>query len=268
MSEETNTEIVDNENTVLDTDGDKEKPAHSDSDKRLERLAQKDDKLQNILDEYDLDIDDLGDYLKEGKSLKGLIGDRDAKTLEDTFKKADTLDQYNEHWAKEQEKKKREGEDESDTVNRLGKELKEMRTKFREKEKADKSRSAEQAKAEAEKHAIEKFNKTVTDIVKDSDIPDNVRPYLEKYLGVKNPFNEINIGSRRESKEMANKGVEAFNKLQQVIIKNYKDGKTKIPDVKDTGTEAPEKKDKKIRNTKDAKKVMDEYVAKLFKSKL
>ena len=265
---ENNDEIVDNEQTILDTEVDEEKSSPPAVDqKRLDELSQSQDAVNAILDEYDMDLDDLKDSLAEDKSLKDLIGGRDAKAIEAEFKKAETLDKYNEYWANEKEAKKREGEDESDTVQRLEKEAAELRRDLRGKEKAETDRQTKDDQKAADKKALSKFGKAVNDILDAGDIPDNVKPYMKKYLGVNNPFNEIDLNSKRQTKAMVKEGVEAFSKLEQAIIKNYKAGKTVIPKVKETDTDVPVTKNKKIKNTKDARKVMAEAVNKLLGSR-
>ena len=181
--------------------------------------------------------------------------------------KAKTLDRYNEYWAAEDAKNKKvdNDDDEEDTdkrVARLEKELKEFRSS-KDKEMAD------EAEAKEANRVIEDFTTEVSSFIeKDEAIPKEYYPFVNEFLGVKNPFNEIDITNKVEVRKMAKDGIKKIQEFEQAIIKRYRDGKIKIPDITSTDTDTKVDEDKPvIKNLKDARKSITEMMTKALASK-
>lgn len=77
-------------------------------------------------------------------------------------------------------------------------------------------------------------------------------------MGVDNPINEVDITDKAAVRRLTKAGTKEINAFAQVIIKDYLDGKIKIPKVTpivpDGGDDAAKAKEPK--NLKEAKAIM------------
>jgi type I site-specific restriction-modification system R (restriction) subunit len=104
-----------------------EKPAPFDSDPRWKSARLAEQKLQGLLKANDLeDVDDLVALVESGKKVHGKVDDLD--NIEELKKKAETLDRYNAHWARQKEIERRQTEDPNETIARLERESNELKT--------------------------------------------------------------------------------------------------------------------------------------------
>ena len=181
--------------------------------------------LNEMLQEHGLlDVEELKDALKTGKSLKEILGDRDAKKLLEDSKR---LAEINEHWDAEKRTKEREGMSNEDYIAKLEQqnlELKRSSEDFR----------STVAEREHSKKVIESFTRDIDRVVETAELElsDSERSLLRLYLGVDNPANMIDIEDRTAVRSMAKEGVTKFQTLIQSIkqhaIDEYAAGKSKL----------------------------------------
>lgn len=214
--------------------------------------------VSDILDEYGLDSpEDLKEFLSGLSGLKGKVGDRD---LDELIKNSETLENYQEHWAKQEREKKKEGETPEDTISRLEKENEENQNERR--KESDQRKQAKDAE-----HAIEAFNDTVDSAISaDETIPKEYRPYLSEFLGVNNPINEVDIENNADVRKLTKAGAKKLLDFEQAVIKRYRAGKTKVPKVSSTDTTpVPSDKDKEPKTLKESRRMMHKFAAELDK---
>lgn len=178
-----------------------------------------------ILEEHGYDdVSELREALDGDKSLKDLLGNRDAA---DIIKKAETLEKYEAHWQKQEEQKLLDEEEPDDTISRLQKENIELR-------KAENERLTKTKAEQDAENAINTFNTTVSAEVDKSGLPKDYLEFASKYLGVDNPANEVDVGKKTEIRSFAKTGIKDIKAFEQAVIKNYLAGKTEITKVKET----------------------------------
>lgn len=257
-TDETDDELdvdVDETDTSSDkTDTDEDKDKDKDKDDESGKFD-----VQEILDEYDLESPaDIKDFIANLADLKGKIGDRD---FDELVKKAETLDTYQQHWAKQEREKKKDGETPEETISRLEKELDDSHD--------EKIKIVDQKKAsEAAEKALDNFNDTVTSVIQaDKSIAKEYVPFISEFLGVDNPVNEVDIENRADVRKIAKNGIKKLQAFEQVVIKRYREGKIKIPKVSSTKTSSPEIKTKGPKNLKEARKIMHQSLSALLRKK-
>jgi len=213
-------------------------------------------KLDDLLEVHGYDsLEDLTEAIQNSKSVMSKIGDKD---MEEILEKANTLDKYNEYWAAEELKKKDENIDDSDRIARLEKELDSFKSG---KEKEESDRKTQQ---EAEK-VIEDYRTEITSFIgKQEEIPEEYRSFTIEFLGVNNPFNEVDITNKVAVRKMAKDSVKKIQDFEQVIIKRYLEGKVKVPDITKIEGAAPETGKVDVKNLKQARTSMAEILTKKF----
>ena len=214
------------------------------------------DDLSNLLEDHGFDsIEDLTEAMQAGGKLKEDLGDLD---LSEVLGKAQEMDRTRAYWAEEKAKQAKDDEDPDDTIGRLEKEVRQLKS----------SRKDDESKAQAvesNQKALDGFNSEVTSFIeKQEDYPKEYGPFTELFMGVNNPANEIDITSKAATRKMCKDGVKKVREFEQVVIKRYTDGKIKIPSI--TKTEAPDvaSAGKDVKTLKDARKVMTETLGKLL----
>lgn len=222
-----------------------------DGKKAESQVTASEDRIQAILDKFGYDsLEDLEEDFDDYQELRETIGDKDAKQLVEDAEYLKTVKQY---WKDQEETKKREAETADETIERLEKEKKEaLKNLDDHKSKEAEKKEKENQRKQAEK-LIQSFNSTVgAEIDKIKDLPKEYKPFLEEYLGVNNPANEINIGSKPEIRNMSKALIKKFFDFEQVVIKRYLDGKVVIPKI-DGSSETPVTKETKPKNLKEAR---------------
>lgn len=247
--------------TGKDAEAKKEEKSDSSSEEKLPfdqhpkwkeaRTAAK--KLNDLLKANNLeDPDDLVELIQKGKAVKGKL--HDLNQLDKLIERDKLLSQYEEYWATEKEKKRREAEDPEQTIARLEEKLKE-------KEKHDKQKDSERAQAEEARRAIQSYDREVKDLVSELELPKEQGEFFNQFLGVGNPFNDIDITDRKAIKKMFTDAVKKKEAYDQAIIAAYLKGKKEIPAVASTSEGAPEKKPEKI-TMRNAKSIFAESLLK------
>lgn len=193
-----------------------------------------------ILEKHGFDsLEELQEAVDSGESLRQLIGNRDANQM---VEDVELFDKYKAHWEEQEKQKLKEEEEPDDTISRLEKELND--TKKAEFDRKNKSKAVKEAEA-----AIRFFNNTATSEIDKSDLPKEYAPYLSTYLGVDSPATNVDVSKKTEIRKHAQQGIKDFKAFEQVVIKNYLNGKsevTKVPPA-DT-TKAPVDKEPENKN--------------------
>jgi DNA repair exonuclease SbcCD ATPase subunit len=192
-------------------------------------------------------IEDLVDLAESGSKIKGKQVDLDR--LDEIQKKAEKLDKYEAYWKDQEEKKRRETEDPDETIARL-------EDKLKRKEAAEKHKEESQRQQEAAKQALKNYDREIQSIVKEMEMPKEQQAFAMEFMGVNNPFNEIDITDRKAINRMVAEQKKKLDAFKQSVIQDYIKGKETIPKVGST-TAAPMGEKSKV-YLKDARKALHE----------
>jgi hypothetical protein len=211
-----------------------EKPAPYDQDPKWLAARQAEKNLQEILNENDIeDVEELKTMLNSGLKLSEILGDRDAQQL---ITDADTLKNYNEYWAEQKRLKEEETLDPDERADKYKKELDDFKQ-----EQAAKESAHEQV--EGAKDAIKGFNDRVEGVIETEGFDEGTAEIAKMFLGVNNPFNEVDIFDKKAVGSMAADGIEKFKafvaNVRQQAIDEYAAGKSGLTPI--TTTETPDK---------------------------
>ena len=213
--------------------------------------------LAGLLEDHGFDsIEDATKALSSGKDLKDQLGETE---LKDILEKANKLDSYEQYWAAEDLKKQEEGEEPDDKVTRLEKRITDFETKEHDKE-------VRRDGLQKSQETLEGFNTEIKTLVeKNEAIPEEYRPFAGEFLGVDNPANEVEITNMPEVRKMAKEGIKKIQAFEQAVIKRYREGKLKVPDMTPTEPiDAEGIKEHKPKNIAESKKMMKEILSKQF----
>lgn len=214
--------------------------------------------VSEILDEYGLESPaELKEFIGGLNEMRGKVGDAD---LDELIENSNTLKKFQSEWAKQEREKLKESETPEETIARLEKENEQLANK----RKSDRQKMAA---AESAKKAIEGFNSTVNAAIEGAkDVPKSWRPFIAKFMGVNNPVNEIDIEDRATVRRLTKDGVKEMSKFAQAVIKDYRDGKVKIPEIASPQSPPSDSsKPKGAKNLSDARRIMHESMAALLK---
>lgn len=207
--------------------GKKDKPLPYDQDPKWKSARADQKLLKELLQEHAfLDVEELREALKEGKSLREALGDRDPKRLLDDSEYANRV---RKNWEAEEQKKAYADETADERSARLEAEL-EKRTKEFEAYKA----SVEDR--QFARQVIDNFSKEVDRVIEveseDQGFSESERKILTMFLGVDNPGNMIDIRDKAAIRRMAKDGVGKFRQFVKEVgdaaIQKYVDGKREL----------------------------------------
>ena len=190
-------------------------------------------------------VDDLVELAESGKKVKGKQVDLDR--LEEIQAKAEKLDKYEAYWKDQEERKKRETEYPEQTIARLEEQLKK-------KEAADKHKEESRKQQEAAQQALKNYDREVQSLVKEMELSKEQQSFAMEFMGVNNPFNEIDITDRKAINKMVADQKKKLESFKQSVIQDYIKGKEGIPKVGSTAAAAPVKDKSKINNLAEARK--------------
>lgn len=196
------------------------------TDKQANAAAER---FQKILDDNGyMDLDELEADLVDGKTLKDLIGNRDAKKL---IEDADTLDKYKRGWAAEELEQQRQNETLEEKAIRLEKENEKLKDNINNRE-----RTNERTKVASESLRIfsDEVGKVMDKVA--PDMGDESKEIAKLLLGVDNPMDDIDdISNARAVRPAATNLLKKFNKfvadIKQQAINEYADGKSNLKPV-------------------------------------
>jgi flagellar biosynthesis GTPase FlhF len=190
-------------------------------------------------------VDDLVELAESGQKIKGKQVDIDR--LDEIQAKAEKLDKYEAFWKDQEEKKKRETEYPEQTIARLEDQLKR-------KEAADRHKEESLRQQEAAQQALKNYDREVQSLVKEMELPKEQQTFTMEFMGVNNPFNEIDITDKKAINRMVADQKKKLEAFKQSVIQDYIKGKGDIPKVGSTAGAAPIKDKSKINNLADARK--------------
>jgi hypothetical protein len=242
-------------------DEDKDKPWNKDPRFQKDNAEYKErvkayETVKKIMTDNDLDsLEDLVDHVESGKKVIGKI--TDLENIDELIAKAQKLDQWTEYYARQAEIEKEQAETSEETIARLKKERAQME-----------QRLTQDTAAREGEALIKDFSKTVESTVNEvfEDLPETQKQFITEFFGVNNPFAVIDIGDKRAIKKMVSEGKKKFETLKMAIedkaIKDYVDGKRKIPVVSKTGESTSPQTIRKTMKT--ARAAMHERLDHLF----
>ncbi len=209
---------------VLD---DKGKPLPWDQQPKWKAARQAEKKLNDLLKANDLDDpDDLLDLVQRGKTVKGKLAD--LNQIDEIMEKAAKLDKYEAYWRDQEEKKRREAEDPNETIARLEHAL-------RNKYATEHHKEAQRQQTEKAKEAIQSYEREVSGLVKDLDVPKDQQGFVLEFFGVGNPANDTDITDRKAIKRLFTEGMKKKEAYDQAVIAAYLKTKGEIPKVGSAG---------------------------------
>ena len=213
-------------------------------------------RIEKVMEKHGFEeFDELVDALQDSQKLRDELGNRDLKQL---IKDADYLDTLTRWQADQVTKKDVEDEETDEKVARLERELKEFKTQ-QQKEKDEEAQRKESAQA------ISDYNELVTSTLENQEIPKEHRPFVAALLAVDNPMLDVDLDNKVAVRKALKGQLKVYNGLVNAIIKDYREGKVKIPDITPTDTNPPEPP-AKVKDLKHARSIAAEILSgKIFK---
>lgn len=227
-------------------------------DPRFQKFIQEKNALDGLLQANKVSsIDELRDLAATGAKVKG--SKVDLANLDIVIQKAQKLDDYEKKWNVERERRRRENETPQQTIQRLEAHLKQ-------KDQAQRIKQEEKDLVEEAKRSIEGYEKACSSVVAETlkDQPQELRDFAMEYLGVNNPFNDVDLNDPEAIKMMARAQTKKLEAFAQKVIESYTKGKLDIPNVPRTES-TPVHEAPKIKNMKDARTALREGVKSIFK---
>jgi|GEM_PF-4425215 len=218
------------------------------------------DLISTILDKHGLSSpEELAEFVDRIAERDGQIGDYDPEEL---LKAKNTLDAYQREWAKAEQEKLKASETPEQTIARLEREAAERENK-------NLQRAKQRQQSEAARKAVKTFTDVVTSTVKAEKLPSEYVPFIQEFMGVNNPVNDVNIQDRAAVKKLAKDyGIKRMLEFEQVVIKRYRDGKVEIPKVPDGASDqTPVTTDTKPKNLKESRAMAHTLISKLWAPK-
>jgi len=216
------------------------------------RQAEK--KLQDLQEAFGAESpEDLRDLIEAGHKIKGKTVDLD--TLDEIIEKAAKLDEYEEYWKEQAEHKRRDEETPEQTIQRLEKENKDLKS-----QEAAKKKAAEQ---EAEgKRLWDDYDRTCKrDVDGMDDLPDKERKAVLLLLGVDSAASKVDFRSKEEIRKTVKAMRKTWDDLKQTIIDDYIASKDKNPKVPSGA--ATDQGPAPIKNLREARARLGEALSKL-----
>lgn len=204
-------------------------PRFQKENEQRKELIKSHEKVTAIMEANGLDsIEDLIDLVESGKKVIGKISD--VEDIDELIAKAQRLDEWTAYYARKAEMEREEGETPEETIARL------------KKEKAILLQRQNQEESAREGEALLKnFTKSVDTTMSEifDDLPESQKPFISEFFGVGNPFAVIDIGDKKAVRKMVAEGKKKFEAFKRAVedqaIKDYVEGKRKIPHVSSTG---------------------------------
>ena len=231
----------------LEPDPNKDKDKDKDKSKGAIMDAAKEDTkaIMKVLEDFEIETpEQLKDFMSDMANLEDQIGDND---LEELKQNSSLLKKYQKLWAEEEEKKLEADETPEETIARHKKQNADLKARM----KAERDAKNEEVESTA---LLNTFGKLVNKAVaKHESVPEQYRPFLAEFLGVDNPINEIDLADKAAINKITASAVKKLQKFQQLVIKDYKAGKTTVPDI--TPSTPASKTTKPIKTIREAGKV-------------
>lgn len=247
-------DVVDDTQVNVNDDGSSVKP-----DEAAIAAQKTQEELNTLLEEEGFEsLEGLTEALTNQKEYKEKLGNITPEKLQEIAKKANTLDTYNAYWAAEDNKKRLDNMEPDDRIHELESENKQLRlTKTQE--------EGVQKEAQELTNAIAAWDTEIIASVDQEDATEAQKEFVKGILGPDNPTNSLTMADLT-SKKAVNKAVKdaitATKKFADAIIKDYRDGKYKAPDITSTDNASPVPDKTKIKSMADAHKIFREIMTK------
>jgi len=220
---------------------DKTKPPPYDQDPKWKAARAAQAKFESILEKHGIDAEDLDALLESGSSVADILGARDAKTLTSIItqlkKDAEYLKEVKAYWAEQEAQKQKDELTPEQRAEMSEKQLKEY-----------KAAQADEKKAKAEeasiKQALNSYTELVDKAIEASGLEGEDAAMAKLFLGVDNPFNEVDITDRKAVRDMAKANAAKLKTfldgVRQKAVDEYAKGKSKFVPISKAETSAEE----------------------------
>lgn len=215
--------------------------------------------MENLLLDYGLDSpEQLKDLINEMEDMKDRLGGED---IDDLLDNKALMQKYQQHWAAEEARKKKEAETPEETIVRLEKEI-------TERDKRDQSDKAKQERAREANRLLTDFNNTVNKTINSmKEVPKEYRGFLAAFMGVDNPVNDVDLNDKGKIVDLTKKGGKKLMEFEQAVIKRYLAGKAEVPKVKPSTETTPETEKKPVKNMNEARARLTELAKNILAKK-
>jgi len=222
-------------------EGDDTKPPPYDQDPKWKAARAAQAKFESILEKHGIDAEDLDALLESGSSVADILGARDAKTLTSTItqlkKDAEYLKEVKAYWAEQEAQKQKDELTPEQRAEMSEKQLKEY-----------KAAQADEKKAKAEeasiKQALNSYTELVDKAIEASGLEGEDAAMAKLFLGVDNPFNEVDITDKKAVRDMAKANAAKLKTfldgVRQKAVDEYAKGKSKFVPISKAETSAEE----------------------------
>ena len=212
-----------------------------------------DDKMTEVLDKLGLDsVEDLMANYETSQELLDKVGDVD---IEKAIEAQAEYEKVQAFWAEQAIAEKEKEELPEETIKRLKQENTDQANHFK---NLHNQRVADADDAKAAKSYFGEVNT----ILGKEDLSKHEKDFVGKFLGVDNKFNEIDIDSKSEVRNMVKDGLKQYDTFKKQIIEDYRAGKIDMPDITKSDQTSVTTESKKITDLKSAGQVFMEMMTK------
>ena len=221
---------------------DDSKPLPYDQDPKWKAARAAQAKMEDILEKHGLDsFEELDDLIAGGSSISEILGARDAKTITDKTKQlikdAEYLKEVKAYWAEQEAQKQKDELTPEERAEMSEKQLKEYK-------QAQADKEAKAAEDQSIKQALESYTGQADKAIEVSGLEGEDAAMAKLFLGVDNPFNEVDITDKKAVKEMAKVNTAKFktylDSVRQSAVDEYAKGKSKFVPISTVATPAKE----------------------------
>jgi len=208
-------------------------------------------KVQSIMKEHGYDdLEEMVADIATSKNLQREVGTTDVKQLLAGQEAQKELAKIKAYWAEQKllkEMEQRDDELPEDTVERLKKQMLNMKKEFE-------SESQNQKKQEEDKIFWSNYEKQAKSFIESqTDITEAGKETLNALLRNETFINDIDLNKKSDIKRMNQSALELIKKLEDNAIKDYIAGKKKMPKISSTDETVTSLKEKPTKNLNDAK---------------
>lgn len=218
-----------------------------------EQPAEGVDPLKAYMEETGESREEILETVAAGKSLKGVLGDKDPKEL---LEKAEKYDTAQTERVAEERRLLEEEEEPEDTIARLKQEKQDILASQKETQLSAKE-------LEANKKALVNYDVNVVGVVDGlADLPEPHKDLMKSILSSSGPELTVDIGNKIDTAKMVKQMAEKLQAFSGKVIEDYIAGKGVIPAITPTETAAVDAKGKEPQTFKEAARMLKERFSK------
>jgi len=209
--------------------------------------------IDSVLEEYGHEsVEDFIEEYKTSKELRDQVGDADISKLMGAQQELERIHAY---WAEQEALAKEKDELPEETIERLKQEKKAQELEYK--------RSFEEiANREKNDKVVEAYCSEINSILGKEGLSKSEKDFANKFFGVNNPFNEIDISNKVAIQKMVKDGLKGFKEFKLQIIDDYRKGKIEVPEMSESDQTSVTSGEKKIKSIKKASEVFAEMLSK------